>query len=81
MKYSFPKSSTESYHSAKSEEQEYIDQCITFLFNQVLTQAGIALCLAVTDSVHVSVSFNKALSKITTLMELTQVYWDVIGFI
>ena len=35
-----------------SEEQEHIDHCGTYIFNQGLTQADIALCLAIIDNIH-----------------------------
>lgn len=36
-----------------SNKQDYIDLCITFLFNQGLTQAEIALYFAVVDTQHI----------------------------
>ena len=38
-----------------SEDQDHINHHVTNLFNQVLTQAEIALCLAITDNIHISV--------------------------
>ena len=43
-----------SFSVAVSEEQEHIDNRVTYLFNQGLTQAEIALCLAITDNRHIS---------------------------
>lgn len=36
-----------------SEEQDYIDQCVIFLFNRGLIQAETAWRLAISDSVHI----------------------------
>ena len=38
-----------------SEEKEHIDHRVTYLFNQGLTQVEIALCLAITDNIHIKV--------------------------
>ena len=46
-----------SFSVAMSEEQEHIDNRITYLFNQGLTQAEIALCLAITDNIHINVCY------------------------
>ena len=52
-----------------SEEQEHIDHCVTYLFNQGLTQAEIALCPAITDNLHVSVrNLKRKLARL-------QLYW------
>lgn len=37
-----------------SEQQEYIDQNFTFILNHALTQAEVALCLALTDDIHIT---------------------------
>ena len=42
-----------------SEEQEQENDRITYLFNQGLTHAEIATCLAITDNVHISVRHLK----------------------
>ena len=44
-----------SFSVAMSDPQEHIDRCIRYLFNQGLTQAEIALCLGITDNLHISV--------------------------
>ena len=41
--------------------QEHIDHRVTHLFNQGLTQAEIALCLAITDNIHINVHNLKIL--------------------
>ena len=38
-----------------SEEQEHIDHCVTYIFNQGLIQADIAVCLAIIDNIHINV--------------------------
>ena len=41
-----------SFSVAMSEEREHIDHRVAYLFNQALTQAAIALCLAITGNLH-----------------------------
>ena len=43
-----------SFSVAVSEEQKHINHHLTYLFNQGLTQDEIALCLAITDNIHIS---------------------------
>ncbi len=43
---------------ATSNKKEHVDHVITFLFNQGLTQAEMALHLVVGDNIHISVLFS-----------------------
>ena len=53
-----------------SEEQEHIDHRVTYLFNQDLTQAEIALHLAITDNIHIYVrNLRRHLARL-------QLYWQ-----